>query len=124
MKRSFCGIMAAVLCTAMLAGCSQNSTDTPVSDTTTAASEATTAAVDENAVDPSAPVNLEEGVTDKMYNRAIMNEGNLTRLAAAMKKAQNGEKVTVGVIGGSITQGSLASNSENCYASKFFGWRS
>ncbi len=75
-----------------------------------------------NDVDPSVPVDLSKGVSDKMYNRAIMSEGNKTRLAAAMKKAESGEKVTVGVIGGSITQGSLASVPANCYASKFNDW--
>ena len=39
-----------------------------------------------------------------------------------MKKAQSGGSVTVGVIGGSITQGTAASNQNNCYASKFFNW--
>ncbi|MBP1548815.1 MAG: SGNH/GDSL hydrolase family protein, partial [Oscillospiraceae bacterium] len=81
-----------------------------------------TTAPDLNAVDPNEPVDLAAGITDKMYGRAILNEGNLTRLAAAMKKAENGEKVTVGVIGGSITQGSSATNPDNCYASLFRKW--
>ena len=57
-----------------------------------------------------------------MYSRAVVSEGNIVRLANAMKKAQKGEKVTVGTIGGSITQGSCSTVYENCYASKFFGW--
>lgn len=69
---------------------------------------------------PTEPVDLSKGLTDEMYSRALISEGNKARLAKTMKKAQNGEKITVGTIGGSITQGSLASNYDNCYASLFY----
>lgn len=61
-------------------------------------------------------------VTQEMYQNAVLAEGNVARLAAVMRKAKSREEITVGVIGGSITQGSLASNSENCYASHFYHW--
>ncbi len=118
--------LAAALCAFTLAGCSDGTSGTGSGTTVTEASagstEQTSAAADSNAVDPSVMFDISAGVTDKMYNRAILNEGDLSRLAAAMKKAQNGEEITVGVIGGSITQGSLASNQDNCYASKFYQW--
>lgn len=58
-----------------------------------------------------------------MYERACaFPEGDLSRIAAAMRKARDGEKVTIGVIGGSITQGSSASNQNNCYASLLKKW--
>ncbi|MCM1330469.1 MAG: SGNH/GDSL hydrolase family protein [Ruminococcus sp.] len=130
-KRTLAAAAAVMMCCTALTGCGNGETaeNTP-SESVTAAdnggAETTAAEVTEpaenNEVDPSVPVNLEEGVTDKMYSRAIMNEGNTARLAAAMKKAQNGEEITVGVIGGSITQGSLASSPANCYASKFNDW--
>lgn len=119
------------MCCSALSGCGGNEdagnapTESVSAADTTAAGDVSaevTEAAESSEVDPSVPVNLEEGVTDKMYSRAIMNEGNITRLAAAMKKAQNGEEITVGVIGGSITQGSLASSPANCYASKFNDW--
>lgn len=50
----------------------------------------------------------------------ILNEGNNTRLLNAMKKAQSGERVTIGYLGGSITMGSLASAPEKCYA--YLSW--
>ncbi|MGN0674231.1 MAG: SGNH/GDSL hydrolase family protein [Oscillospiraceae bacterium] len=116
-------IAAAALCGAIFTGCGENGSD---SEETTASEVqspvAVTTAADVNAVDPGVPVDLASGVSDKMYGRAIMSEGNLARLANAMKKAQNGEKVTVGVIGGSITQGSSASSTSNCYASLFYNW--
>lgn len=120
-NKKISAVIAAILCLAMLGGCSDNTddqTETTVSETQTV----TEAAVDENAVDPSVPFDLEGGVTDKMYNRALLSEGNTARLTAAMKKAENGESITVATIGGSITQGTAASPNENCYASLFFKW--
>ncbi len=54
--------------------------------------------------------------------KAVKNIGNLDKLFSAMNKAKNGEKITVGVIGGSITQGSSALLYENCYANRFKNW--
>ena len=62
-------------------------------------------------------------ISDEMYaNATNFANVNLARLKAVMKKAEAGEPVTVAVIGGSITQGSLASRPENCYASVFSQW--
>jgi lysophospholipase L1-like esterase len=71
---------------------------------------------------PSLPKPITAYVTEEMLQNAIPAEGNLARLAAAMRKAQNGEEITVGVIGGSITQGSSATNNRNSYANLFFEW--
>ncbi len=58
-----------------------------------------------------------------MYERATSYPaGNLSRIIAAMEKAEAGEKVTIGVIGGSITQGSSASSQNSCYASLLKQW--
>lgn len=59
----------------------------------------------------------------EMYERATAYpEGNLSRIAAALKKAEAGEAVTIGVIGGSITQGSSATGQDSCYASLLKKW--
>lgn len=52
----------------------------------------------------------------------ISNRGNQARLKQVMKKAAAGEKLTIAFLGGSITQGSLASKIELCYASRVSGW--
>lgn len=104
-----------------LAACQSNAENTPADDTTagtTAPANETKVSITTAAV-PTEPVDLAAGLTDAMYERAVLNEGNKSRLAAAMKKAESGEPVTVGVIGGSITQGSLASNPNLCYAELF-----
>lgn len=115
--------IAALICISMLGGCGNKTDDAGSSETSEATAVVTTAvSVDENAVDPSVPFDLEGGVTDKMYSRALLSEGNTSRLAAAMEKAKKGESITVATIGGSITQGTAASNTSNCYASRFFSW--
>ncbi len=44
------------------------------------------------------------------------------RLENVFARAEKGEPLTIGFLGGSITQGSLASRQENCYASLVFRW--
>lgn len=62
-------------------------------------------------------------LTDAMYEKATaFAPGDLTRIAAVLRKAQRGEPVTVGVIGGSITQGSCATRPENRYANRVVAW--
>lgn len=47
---------------------------------------------------------------------------NLARLKACMRRAEQGGELTLGFFGGSITQGSLASEPALCYASRVFHW--
>lgn len=51
-----------------------------------------------------------------------MDRTDLTRLKACMRRAQAGEELTLGFFGGSITQDSLATKHENCYAYRVFRW--
>ena len=48
--------------------------------------------------------------------------GNHARLKRLMKRAEQGEKLHIGFLGGSITQGSLASTKETCYAALVYQW--
>ena len=59
---------------------------------------------------------------DKMFSRAMINTGNTSRLKRVFKKAGRGEKITIGVIGGSITQGAGASKDENKWANLITKW--
>ncbi|MGN1148718.1 MAG: SGNH/GDSL hydrolase family protein [Lachnospiraceae bacterium] len=64
-----------------------------------------------------------EYLTKDMYERATsFSGGDVSRIAAVMRKAMAGEKITVGVIGGSITQGSSATGQDKCYASLLKKW--
>ena len=47
---------------------------------------------------------------------------NITRLKNLMKRAANGESLVIVFLGGSITQGSLSSTPETCYAYLVYEW--
>ena len=56
-------------------------------------------------------------ITDEMRENAIVCPGNQQRLASVMSRASAGEEITIAYIGGSITDGSLASPQDSkCYA--------
>ncbi|MGN1181245.1 MAG: SGNH/GDSL hydrolase family protein [Suilimivivens sp.] len=52
----------------------------------------------------------------------MINRGNWYRIKECMKKAARGEAITVGFLGGSITQGSLSSTPQTCYAYLVYEW--
>lgn len=52
----------------------------------------------------------------------IVNRGNLYRLKQLMQRAERGEEITLGFLGGSITQGSLSTKPELCYAYLVYDW--
>lgn len=54
--------------------------------------------------------------------KGLINKGNWYRIKECMKKAKQGDKLTVGFLGGSITQGSLSSTPETCYAYLVYDW--
>ncbi len=54
--------------------------------------------------------------------KGVLNKGNWYRIAHVMKKAIQGEDITVGFLGGSITQGCNASAPETCYAYLVYQW--
>ena len=58
-------------------------------------------------------VNFEDG---------MVFHGNTERIAKVLKKAEAGEPVTLGYLGGSITQGSLSSTPDTCYAAMTTKW--
>ncbi len=52
----------------------------------------------------------------------LINRGNLGRLKQKMRAAVAGEKLTIGFIGGSITQGAAATEDSLCYAARVAAW--
>lgn len=51
-----------------------------------------------------------------------MYRPDLTRLENCMRRAVRGGEITIGFLGGSITQGSLASKEQNTYAYRVYQW--
>lgn len=56
------------------------------------------------------------------FNDGIAFHGNTERIAKVLKKAENKEPVTLAYLGGSITQGSLSSAPDTCYAALTTKW--
>lgn len=52
----------------------------------------------------------------------MMEKSNLARLKSCMRRARQGEELTLGFFGGSITQDCAATTHENCYACRVFRW--
>ncbi len=59
---------------------------------------------------------------EQKKGNAIVNRGNLYRLKTCIRRAMKGETLRIGFFGGSITQGSLASSEETCYAWLVYKW--
>lgn len=58
-----------------------------------------------------------------MYRRAVdFPEGDLSRLASVLRKAQDGGEITIGFLGGSITEGRGAAGIQDCYVSQVYKW--
>jgi len=88
---------------AMLTGCAMaHSTDTPKPTA---------------ALKPAIPAGEET-----MYARSLVSPGDPARLDRVLAKARRGEPLTVAVIGGSITEGALASSAAKCWASLTARW--
>lgn len=68
------------------------------------------------AVEPSALVDA------NLTARTVVSTGDLARLQHVLAKARRGEAVTIGVIGGSITQGASASDAEHRYGNLVARW--
>ncbi|HPO15237.1 MAG TPA: SGNH/GDSL hydrolase family protein [Candidatus Hydrogenedentes bacterium] len=59
---------------------------------------------------------------DAIIERSLVSMGDTARLHAVMQKAKKGKPVTVAVLGGSITQGAMASKEEYRYGNRVAQW--
>lgn len=125
-KNLFLGAASLVLAASLLAGCGNGGASLATGDAGTAAeTQGSTEAVLNSAVP--APTDY--------VSEADMQEADKwpscddRALAAVMRKASSGEKVTIACIGGSITEGSISGGTKDsevadrkCYADIFFEW--
>lgn len=56
------------------------------------------------------------------YEHAISNHGNWNKIKQVMRRAEQGEKLVIGFLGGSITMGSLSTTPQTCYAYRVYRW--
>jgi GDSL-like Lipase/Acylhydrolase family len=61
-------------------------------------------------------------LTSDIVARSQLSSGDLGRLARVFAKARRGEPIRLGVIGGSITFGAIASNPGNSYSGLLLAW--
>ncbi|MCQ2521698.1 MAG: SGNH/GDSL hydrolase family protein [Lachnospiraceae bacterium] len=56
------------------------------------------------------------------YAKGFVHKGNTAKVKDVLNKAAKGEPVTIAFLGGSITQGCLATTHELCYAKRTYDW--
>ena len=132
-------ILSAILTSAMLVtltGCggSGNSSDTPQNtsneaSTTESANSSSSDTGDTSSEPVESTVEVKKTLEDEalyktMVENSLMTTGDMTRMANVLKKAENGEEITVAYIGGSITEGLTVApaNPELCWASLSYKW--
>lgn len=103
-----------------------------INNSTVQSSDTDTADIESSSEVPSEPEESEidysklseEEIYDLMVERSLMTTGDMTRMANVLKKAENGEEITVSYIGGSITEGLTVApnNPELCWANLSYEW--
>jgi lysophospholipase L1-like esterase len=68
------------------------------------------------------PAATPDGLTADIVARSQLSTGDLGRLARVFAKARRGEPIKLGVIGGSITAGAIASSPANSYSGLLLAW--
>lgn len=130
MKKLISAVLAAALL--LLTACSgSQSASSDVSTAQSSGSEENSTS-DLESTAPSDPENSdidysklsEEEIYELMVSRSLMTTGDMTRMANVLKKAENGEEITVSYIGGSITEGLTVAPSEPelCWAYLSYKW--
>jgi len=67
--------------------------------------------------------NAQEGENMNLnYEAGVANRGNQSRMKQLFQRVKKGGRFTIGFLGGSITQGSLATQPELCYAYRVYQW--
>ena len=131
LKRLLACALAVCTCTAFMASCgSGDSSSDASSSAETSAPEAdssvaeTTTAAEESEPEPVTPIDVEQGATDEMLERAYLYNGDLSRLAAVIARAQESEFNTTNIcyFGDSISAGSGATSGAKSYGTLFKKW--
>ncbi len=109
MKRK---LLSIILCSILLlSGCGANGTDDTASDTGTTATTTTTS--NSTTFATNTAENTEEMTMEEtMIANSLLAAGNNYRLKQVIERARTGEDVTIGFIGGSITEGYNAGTTE------------
>lgn len=137
-KRLLAAIMSIAVCASFMTACggSDSSSDADTSSAAPDTSDSSSATDDSSdtsadsedesseSEEPVAPINVEDGATEEMLERAFLYEGDLSRLAAVIKRAQDDVHNTTNIcyFGDSISAGSGATSGKFSYGSLFEAW--
>lgn len=137
-KKLFAYLCALCMCGSVMSACGDSSSsstaDTPSSSeadssltdsSTPDASAPDSSAPDSSTPDePVTPIDVTQGATDEMLERAYIYNGDLSRLAAVISRAQADVSNITNIcyFGDSISAGSGAKNSNKAYATLFYKW--
>lgn len=136
MKKILLAVLAAAMVLSLTAcnnGGSDSSTSTGTSSDSGVSSDINSSTETGSSTDiPSEPENSEidysklseEEIYNLMVERSLMTTGDMTRMANVLKKAENGEEITIAYIGGSITEGLTVApaNPELCWTNLSYEW--
>lgn len=137
MKKILSAVLAAAMALSLTAckngGSSESSSSTETSSGVSSDTNSTTGTDIGSSTDaPSEPENSEidysklseEEIYNLMVERSLMTTGDMTRMANVLKKAENGEEITIAYIGGSITEGMTVTpaHPELCWAYLSYEW--
>lgn len=101
--------MAAVTACTLLFGCGKEGTDTAPSE---AAQETTRENTSQSEAESTEDAERELTMEEQMAVNSLVSTGNNYRMKKAIEKARAGEDITIGFIGGSITEGYNAGTSD------------
>lgn len=128
LKNTFLKITAAAAAFAVLSGCGVKPTEQSVSENTEIQTSAEVSAettepivTEETEQEIDYSTLSEEEIRQLIIDRSLMTLGDTSRVEAALRKAENGEEITVAYIGGSITEG-LTAGPDNCWAKLSYDW--
>ena len=122
--------MALLLAAAMLLSSCSTSEPQETQNTTIPAQESESASETSETTPPAEETQPEEPDYDSLsedeyrrllIERSLISVGDTSRIEAALKRAKNGEEITVAYIGGSITEG-LTAGAEKCWAKLSYDW--
>jgi len=65
---------------------------------------------------------MEFKITEKMFEKSLVNKGDVSRILKLIEKAEKGEEITIAFLGGSITQGCNSTVYEKCYVELTYNW--
>jgi len=65
---------------------------------------------------------MEFKITEEMFEKSLVNKGDVSRILKLIEKTENGEDITVAFLGGSITQGCNSTVPEKCYVELTYNW--